>query len=134
MAVSDDELQKAKEILGAALDARLAAYLDQIGEKVFRAVPDVLRANEFRLSSGNISKAIWDERSVEYENQKDADGNPLPVDSGKGARDTMARSFQATNGQVYRNSATLASIVARLDAQDKLLAAIAAKVGVTPGN
>jgi hypothetical protein len=79
-----------------------------------------------------IAEAIWHDTSVAYENQVDEKGNPLPI--GEGARDTMARSFQATNGQVYRNSATLTSIVARLDAQDKLLAAIAAKVGVTPGN
>lgn len=84
-----------------------------------------------------LVRAIWQEASVEYENQLDKDGNPLPVDSGKGARDTMARSFQATNGQVYRNANALRAILARLDAQDKaiadlgkVLAAIAAKVGL----
>lgn len=67
---------------------------------------------------------VWTGTEVEYENQKGPDGKPLPVDSGKGARDTMKRSFQATNGQVYRNADVLAKIARDQAAQAEAVKAL----------
>ena len=111
-------------IIDMADKEALDAYKGQIVEAVHDDVVGILRAGEFKdvtigeihddvvgilrapeFNKDALAKAIWQETEVEYENQAE----------GQHAKDTMARSFQATNGQVYRNAATLARIEAKLD-------------------
>ena len=129
--MTDPALDEAVAKLSQVLDG----YLGRISGAVWNAAIDDAAhqgAGVAEFVVGDTSRRV--ERLVglldkrwAWENQDDT-----PEDQ-RGEAD-LVQFFVATNGQVYRNAAILAAIVAQLDAQSAKLDAILAQIAADAGN